>query len=100
VKHPKNIHWDENATYQFKAAIGYIKNDSIKNAEKVKAAIIIAVRAIAEHPQKHPLDKYKFGNDGTYRAIELFHYRLVYRVLPTVIKVISLRHTSMEPKGY
>lgn len=100
VGHGKNVRWGKIATKNFESAIEYIRRDSIKNAEKVKSDILLQTKDIAVHPEKHPLDKYKLGNDGTYRAFEKHHYRLVYRVLQTEIKIITVRHTSMEPLEY
>ena len=52
------------------------------------------------YPEKFPLDKYKINNDGSYRAFEKHRYRVAYRVLETEIKIITIRHTSMEPIEY
>ena len=46
------------------------------------------------------LDKYKISNDGTYRAFEKHHYRIVYRFGNNVIRVLKVTHTKMNPKEY
>ena len=94
------INWENEAKLQLKQACAYIKKDSLKNSLKVKKDILDMVSKLLIHPGKHPLDKYKFNNDGSYRAFEQHHYRIVYRVLPTEIKIITVRHTSMEPLEY
>jgi len=88
------------AASQLKHACAYIKKDSPKNSLKVKKDILSAFTALSLSPEKYPPDKYKRDNDGSYRAFELHHYRIVYRVLPAEIKILTLRHTSMEPIEY
>ncbi len=48
----------------------------------------------------HPADKYKTGNDGSYRAFELHYYRVSYRIMNYEIKIVRVRHTSMIPKSH
>ena len=91
---------DKAATENFRSAIDYISEDSIKNSERVKQEIISQTKSLAVYPERHPLDKYKLNNDGTYRAFEKYRYRIVYRVLPTEIKIINVRHIRVEPKEY
>ena len=100
VKAGIRVSIDNLALFQLKQAYDYIKKDSPKNALTVKRDIFSACMALSAHPQKHPVDKYKRNNDGSYRAFEQHRYRIVYRILPTEIKVITLRHTSMEPLEY
>jgi len=94
------VRLDGLALSQIKQACDYIKKDSLKNSIKVKKDIFSACMSLSLHPEKHPLDKYKLSNDGSYRALELHRYRIVYRVLQTEIRVLTMRHTSMEPKDY
>jgi plasmid stabilization system protein ParE len=100
VKAIRKVRWEKQATDLFLSAIDYIRRDSAKNAEKVKLDIISLAKAIPLHSEKYQLDKYKIDNDGTYRAFEKHHYRIVYRVLESEIRIISIRHTSMEPKEH
>ena len=37
-------------------------------------------------------DKYKKNNDGSYRAFQVFSYRISYRITTTEIKMLRLRH--------
>jgi plasmid stabilization system protein ParE len=45
-------------------------------------------------------DKCKTNNDGSYRAFEKHHYRIVYRFTKNIIRVLRVRHTKMEPQKY
>ncbi|MHB1178098.1 MAG: type II toxin-antitoxin system RelE/ParE family toxin [Daejeonella sp.] len=62
--------------------------------------IIDLTIGLSEHPEKHPLDKFKKNNDGTWRAFEKYHYRISYRITPKEIRVVRLRHTSKSPLNY
>jgi plasmid stabilization system protein ParE len=62
--------------------------------------IVSAVNKVISNPEVYPPDKYKDNNDGSYRAFEKHHYRIVYRFNDNTIRVLRIRHTSMEPKEY
>jgi plasmid stabilization system protein ParE len=85
---------------QLKQACDYIKKDSPKNSLKVRKDVFSACMALATYPAKCAMDKYKHDNDGSYRAFELHNYRITYRVLKTEIRILRIRHTSMEPLEY
>ena len=94
------VNLDNLALSQLKQACEYIKKDSLKNSIKVRKDIFSACMALSLHPEKYSLDKYKLNNDGSYRAFELHHYRIVYRIVQTEIKILRIRHTSIEPEEY
>jgi plasmid stabilization system protein ParE len=97
VKRNLQVNWEDEAKIQLKQACNYIKKDSIKNAQKVKKDILTAVTSLSLNPEKYPADKFKFKNDGSFRAFELHHYRIVYRIIQTEIKILRVRHAKMEP---
>lgn len=96
----KVIEWDSAALEQFGAAIEYIAQDSLQNAEKVYSAIIKKIEALPENPAIHPPDKYKLNNTGSYRAFELYRLRVAYFVGTEQIRILRVRHTSQEPKTF
>jgi plasmid stabilization system protein ParE len=81
-------------------AYKYILKDSYQNAEKVKASILASTRKLTDSPEVHPPDKYRKNNDGSFRAYELLHYRIAYRITEKEIIIVRVRHTSMEPVKY
>jgi len=99
VKKRKLI-WPYNPKHQLREAYNYIKKDSLKNADKVRQAIVSATLDLPDHPNKHAADKYKMNNDGTFRAFELYHYRITYQVTVSEIVIVRVRHTGMEPFTY
>lgn len=88
------------AKNQLNAAHEYIKQDSLQNAKKVIAEIVNAIIALASNPERHLLDKYKLTNDGTYRAFELYRYRISYKISIDTIRIVRMRHTSRSPHTY
>jgi plasmid stabilization system protein ParE len=100
VKIKPKVVIDNLAKTQLKDAYAYIKLDSPKNAEKVRAKILVSIKELADHPEKYPKDKYRLNNDGSYRALEIYKYRVSYHVSQEQITVIMIRHTKMEPKSH
>lgn len=96
----KKIVWSVTASKQFKIIIDFIANDSPKNSEKVKKEILEKTERLIIYPESHSPDKFKSNNDGTYRAFEVYHYRIAYRVMEKEIRILRIRHTSRDPKKY
>jgi len=66
----------------------------------VRDDIIDATISLAKRPEKHPPDKFKKDNDGTWRAFEKHHYRISYRIMPGEIRIVRMRHTSKSPLNF
>jgi len=96
----KKIIWPLSTQKQLTKAYKYILKDSYQNAEKVKASILASTRKLTDSPDVHPPDKYRKNNDGSFRAYELLHYRIAYRITEKEIIIVRVRHTSMEPRKY
>lgn len=92
--------WNLNARQELKRVYEYILKDSYQSAIKVRQEIIDAVLCLPVHRDKHHPDKYKLNNDGTWKAFEIYHYRISYRVKKDQIRIIRLRHTSRSPLTY
>ncbi len=96
----KKVIWPLHSQKQLAKAYEYILPDSYQNAEKVKADILASTRKLPDNPEIHPPDKYRENNDGSFRAYELHHYRIGYRITEKEIIIVRVRHTGMEPKKY
>jgi plasmid stabilization system protein ParE len=59
--------------------------------------IVNAVYKAINNPEIYNPDKFKTGNDGSYRAFEKHRYRITYRYKNNIIRVLDVRHTSMKP---
>lgn len=91
---------DKALSVTYEACIEYISKDSPKNAVNVLEDIVTAVNKAIPNPEFYSADKYKVNNDGSYRAFEKHHYRIVYRFTGNIIRVLRVRHTGREPKDY
>ena len=91
---------DNVAKIQLRSAYNYIKNDSAQNAEKIKSEILTSIRELVKNPKLHSPDKYRIDNDGSYRAYEIYKYRITYHISDEQIIVIRVRHTKMNPLKY
>ncbi|MCH5596582.1 type II toxin-antitoxin system RelE/ParE family toxin [Niabella ginsengisoli] len=92
---------DVEAQKQLREIYIYIRKSSLQNAEKVKNRILATIKELPKNPERHNPDKYRMKNeDGSYRAYEVYKYRIAYHVSAQEIRVIQIRHTSMKPKEY
>jgi plasmid stabilization system protein ParE len=92
--------WTKRSQIQMRQVFKHISKDSPKNAAKVVQEIADAVYKAIQNPEVYGPDKYKTDNDGSYRAFEKHHYRVAYRFSKNIIRVLRVRHTSMEPLEY
>ena len=92
--------WSKTAKAQLQKAYNYIVKDSLQNAQIVRDKIIELTIDLPKHPEKYPQDRFKQNNDGSYRAFEIYRYRVSYRVVKNQIRIVRLRHTSMSPLVY
>jgi len=92
--------WTKRSQQDIRAAYNYISQYSMQNAAKVVNDIIAAAEKALHNPAYYGRDKYKTENDGSYRAFEKHKYRIVYRYKDSIIRVLRVRHTKMEPKTY
>jgi plasmid stabilization system protein ParE len=88
------------AKLQLHKAYDFIKTDSLKNAEKVRGKILSTINKLADHPERYSPDKYRLANDGSYRAFEVYKYRIIYHVSPDQITIVRVLHTRREPRPY
>ena len=92
--------WSKSAKAQLQRAYNYIIKDSFQNGQLVTSKIIELTMDLPANPEKYRLDKFKKNNDGSYRAFEIYHYRISYRIFKNQIHIVRLRHTSMSPLFY
>lgn len=94
------IKWNRHALLQFDNAIAYIEKDSPINAEKVRSNMQLRITELGTHPGKYNPDKFRLNNDGSFRAFEIYSYRVSYRYIKEEIRILRIRHTKMNPKEY
>lgn len=96
----KEIIWTANAQNQLEEIYFYLldktKNKSIP--KKVVTAIYDSVSVLKSNSEIYELDEMKNLNDGNYRAYEIYHYRISYKITQHTLYVLRIRHTSRNPK--
>lgn len=73
--------WSKAAKVQLQKAFNFISNDSSQNAEKIINKIIDTTIGLSKYPEIFTADKYKKNSRGNYRAFEIYHYRISYRIV-------------------
>lgn len=96
----KKVVWDELARAALRVAYNHIRQDSVRQADKVKQEIIEASRKLANHPEMHPPDKFRKDKDVRFRPFEKHNYRIAYFIAEDTIRVLRMRHVKQEPKEY
>lgn len=97
VKEVRKIVIDNSAKNSLKEIYTYIRKDSLQNADIVKEKILSSIKELVTNPERYNLDKYRIDNDGTFRAFEIYKYRISYHLSPTQIRIIRIRHTKRNP---
>lgn len=100
VKEVRKIVIDNSAKNSLKEIYTYIRKDSLQNADMVKEKILSSIKELVTNPERYNLDKYRIDNDGTFRAFEIYKYRISYHLSPTQIRIIRIRHTKRNPVIY
>ena len=92
------IVWSATAQQQLHSIYKYIENESPKSAQKVISKILSATSSMGKNPEKHHPDKYKVNNDGSFRAFEIYKYRISYHIDKDVIVILRVMHTKQNPQ--
>jgi plasmid stabilization system protein ParE len=96
----REIIWRTSAIIHLEKAIDYIREDSVKNAEIVAKAILSSIEKAARFPEHFPPDKYRLNNSGSFRAFEIYSFRVSFYYNPEIIRIVRIRHTKQRPLNY
>jgi plasmid stabilization system protein ParE len=93
--------WDKIALDHLREIYDSLKmGNNLEFAKEVKNAILKTTKELVDNPFIYEQDRFKFDNDGSFRAFEKFKYRVVYKITTTQIRIIRVRHSSREPIEY
>lgn len=96
-----SVIWTETTKKQLEQIYLYIAEaSSINQADNVFEKLVNSTSKLPEHPFKNPPDKYKIENDGSFRAYEIFHFRISYKISEKAIYIVRVRSTHQNPEGY
>lgn len=95
------IKWNKIAIKQLLYIIQFIEENDFENyAETLEREILTKIRNLPSTHEHQSLDRFKFHNDGSYRAFEIDRYRIAFRVLAVEIRILQIRHTSRLPRQF
>ncbi|MEC5164412.1 plasmid stabilization system protein ParE [Flavobacterium sp. PL11] len=78
------IIWDKKAVEHLKEAYNSFKTDDNSSlALKFKSTILKTKTDLLINPEIYEQDRFKYENNGSYKAFEKFHYQSVYRITQT-----------------
>lgn len=84
---------DEEAKKCLQEAYLYIRDNSLQNAKNVRSKILATIKELPKNPEQHAPDKYRTKNeDSTYRAYEVYKFRITYYISAREIRIIWIRH--------
>lgn len=96
----KNIVWSVNASIEFEKIMLFLSENAPEALDIVGNALLDTIENLAAGYNHNPLDRLKNNNDGTFRAVIIFSYRISYQVGLSEVYILRIRHTSREPLNY
>ncbi len=102
IKPHYKIIWDRKALDHFKDILAYLEKQSKQAPKIIKDAVISRLNVIKTNPLINEQDKLKDSLNKDFRAFVVFSYRVTYQLKSDAkeIRVLRIRHTSVEPLGY
>lgn len=97
VKKKLPVRWDLEAIEDLKTIYKYIKKESPDNAEKVKKELIKLAGALTTFPDKHPKEPILENEDGDFRFIAKWSYKIIYEITNKEVIIALIFHVSQDP---
>jgi len=83
------VAWSEVAVHRAEEAAEYIARDNPQAASRWLEALAASTRRLSEFPRSGRA----LPEDRRYREIPFGNYRIVYRVTPDTVLIMTLRHS-------
>jgi len=92
----KIVIWSKLALKQAEKTHERIAKDSksLTVADKIINKLFTSSDALENHPEMYSLDRFKVNNNGTYRAYEVYSYRVSYRIFKSKVRILRVRRAS------
>lgn len=97
VKKKLPVRWDIEAIEDLKSIYKFIKKESPDNAEKVKKELIKLSGRLTTFPDKYPKEPILDQEDGDFRFIAKWSYKIIYEITNKEVIIALIFHTSQEP---
>ena len=96
------IIWDRQALDNFKEILTFISKQSPQAPRIVKNGVLSKLKTIKINPFICETDKLNEAQNEEFRAFIIYSYRVTYQIKMTTkeIRILRIRHTSMEPLEY
>jgi plasmid stabilization system protein ParE len=94
------IVWNKRPSKFLAKVLKKISEDSHLQAERVEDEVLKAINGIIRNPERYPRDKFNKKNLGNCRAFEIMSLRVAYKLTPTQIRILRIRHVKQEPMDY
>lgn len=94
------VAWSAIAQRQLQKISDYIDLYSTQYSIAVILAVRKAVYKMARHPYAYPVDGRKRNNNGTYRFLVVYSYRVSFRIVGNTCRIVGIRHVKQEAKMY
>jgi plasmid stabilization system protein ParE len=96
--------WTDDAQIDVKDAYSTLlkRTKSRELAQRITAEIAARARELKANPFVCEEDRFKYNNDGSFRAFEKHTYRVTFEIheKDKVISIVRVRHAGMEPLEY
>lgn len=96
----REIIWRKSALLYLEKAVDYVRENSPQNADLVANAILATIEKAARFPEHFPPDKYKHNNSGSFRAFEIYSFRISFYCDEEILRIVRVRHTKQNPLNY
>ena len=94
------IIWRTSAVIYLEKALNYIREDSPQNAQKIAANINAAIFKVAINPEHCTLDKFRKNNNGNFRVLFIYHFRISFFFDESRILIVRVRHSKQKPLNF
>ncbi len=96
------IVWDKLALEHFSDILDYLQTKSEDAPAIVLDTVLDRLDQLSGNPLLVEVDRLKTPKDENFRAFVVFSYRVTYQIHHETnqIRILRVRHTSREPKGY
>lgn len=96
----KTIVWSKNAANQYYKILEFLEEKASEALSIVGNALLNTIDELATQYNSYPPDRFKKNNDGSFKALVIFSYRISYQITDAKINILRIRHTSREPLRY
>lgn len=94
----RKLRWSSLAVQRLQDIGIYISQYSPENAQKVVREIRNTARGLLQHPTAFPLERHVVPNDGSYRYVLCYRYKIIYRIYGSHILILDIFHSSRNPE--